>query len=90
MVAPAQAPRYADPVYQTAHDETYKFPLVKGIPSVLPPGISQEELDKALAELVAALGEHALFKGERLTEYIDPYEIPESGHGRNVPSAAVW
>lgn len=90
MVAQEQAPRYADPVYQTAHDETYNTPIVKGIPSVLPPGISQEELDKAISELVAGLGEHAVFTGEKLKEYVDPYEIPESGHERNIPSAAVW
>lgn len=90
MVAQQQAPRYADPVYQTAHDETYNTPIVKGIPFVLPPGVSKAEFDKAIAELAAGLGQHAVFTGEALKEYVDPYEIPESGHGRNIPSAAVW
>lgn len=90
MVAQPQAPRYADPVYQTAHDETYNTPVVKGIPSVLPPGVSKGDLDKAIAELAAGLGEHAIFTGDKLKEYVDPYEIPESGHERNIPSAAVW
>lgn len=90
MVAQQQAPRYADPVYQTAHDETYNTPIVKGIPFVLPPGVSKAEFDKAIAELAAGLGQDAVFTGEALKEYVDPYEIPESGHGRNIPSAAVW
>lgn len=90
MASQAPAPRYADPVYQTAHDETYNTPIIKGIPSVLPPGVSQAELDKALSEIAAGLGDRAVFTGERLKEYVDPYEIPESGHERNIPSAAVW
>lgn len=90
MVIQEQAPRYADPVYQTAHDDTFKTPLTNDLPFALPPGVSQKELDKALEQLVTELGEHAVFKGEKLREYVDPYDIPESGHGRNVPSAAVW
>lgn len=89
MVAQEEKTKYADPVYQAAHDNTYNAPVVKGIPSVLPPGVSQEQLDKAITELVAGLGAHAVFTAEKLKEYVDPYEIPETGHARNIPSAAV-
>lgn len=85
-----QAPRYADPQYQTAHDQTFSVPVVKDIPVVLPPGVTREDFDKALDQIVAALGEDAVFKGENLREYIDPYEIPEGGHERNIAGAAVW
>lgn len=89
MVA-EQAPRYADPEYQAAHDDTFSQPVVKGIPVALPPGVSREDFDKALDQISAVLGEDAIFRGERLKEYIDPYEIPEGGHERNIPGAAVW
>lgn len=85
-----QAPRYADPVYQTAHDEAFRTPIIKGIPNVLPPGVTQEDFDKALSQISSALGADAVFRGERLKEYVDPYEIPEGGHERNVAGAAVW
>lgn len=84
------APRYADPVYQGAHDLTFSQPVVSGIATVLPPGISRETFDKALAQIAAALGAEAVFQGERLKEYVDPYEIPESRYERNIPGAAVW
>lgn len=88
-MASQQAPRYADPVYQKAHEGTFSSPVVEGIPSVLPPGVTQAEFDKALDQLATALGEHAVFRGEKLREYVDPYEIPERGP-RHVPGAAVW
>lgn len=85
-----QGPRYADPVYQTAHDDTFSKPVVKGVPAVLPPGVSRKDFDTALDRIAKALGEPAVFRGERLKEYVDPYEIPESGYERNLPGAAVW
>ncbi len=84
------APRYADPTYQSAHDETFAKPVVKDIETVLPPGVSQRSFDSALSEFKEVLGEDAIFVGSDLKEYVDPYEIPESGHERNIPSAAVW
>lgn len=89
MVA-EQNPRYADQVYQNAHDDTFSQPVVKDIPTILPPGVSQEDFNKALDQIASALGEHAVFRGEKLKEYVDPYEIPESVHERNIPGAAVW
>lgn len=88
-MASQRAPRYADPVYQKAHDDTYSTPVVKGVPAVLPPGVTQGEFDKALDQLAAALGEDAVYRGDRLAEYVDPYEIPERGP-RHIPGAAVW
>lgn len=83
-------PKYADPLYQTAHDEAFSKPLFAKIEAVLPPGVSSEDFDRALEQLVEALGKDAIFSGDGLKDYVDPYEIPESGHERSVPSAAVW
>ncbi|ROW06858.1 hypothetical protein VMCG_04057 [Cytospora schulzeri] len=84
-----QVPRYADPVYQAAHDDTFRTPINQEIPMVLPPGVSQEEFDSALNQIAESLGENAVFRGEKLREYVDPYEIPEGGHERKIPGAAV-
>ncbi len=83
-------PRYADPVYQTAHDDAFSKPLFAKIEAVLPPDVSSEDFAQAIKQITEALGKDAVFTGDDLKDYVDPYEIPESGHGRNVPSAAVW
>lgn len=90
MTAARPVPRYSDPIYQSAHDDTFSKPVVKEIETVLPPGVSQADFDGALREFREALGENGVFAGSGLKEYVDPYEIPESGKPRNVPSAAVW
>ena len=90
MAAARPAPRYSDSTYQSAHDDTFAKPVIKNIDSVLPPDVSQADFDSALKEFRDALGDDAIFAGSRLKEYVDPYEIPESGKPRNVPSAAVW
>ena len=90
MAAPRITPRYSDPIYQSAHDDTFAKPVVKDIETVLPPGVSQADFDGALKEFQLALGDDGVFSGSRLKEYVDPYEIPESGKPRSVPSAAVW
>ena len=56
----------------------------------MPPGVSQEDLNRALEELKGALGSDSVFNGSDLKEYVDPYEIPEAGKERKLPSAAVW
>lgn len=89
-MAEEQDPRYADPIYQAAHDDTFSHPIIKEIPAVLPPGVSQEDFDTALDRIAVALGEHAVFRGEKLKEYVDPYEIQEENHDRKIPGAAVW
>ncbi|KAI5865688.1 putative vanilly-alcohol oxidase [Durotheca rogersii] len=82
-------PKYANPLYQAAHDEAFSNPILGKIEQVLPPDVSQDDFDTALSQIVKALGEDAVFTGDNLKEYVDPYEIPESGHERNVPSAAA-
>lgn len=89
-MATAPAPRYTDNLYQSAHDECFSKPLIQGIESVLPPGLSQEDFSRALEELTQALGADAVFSGSALKEYVDPYEIPEAGKERKLPGAAVW
>ncbi len=83
-------PTYSDAVYQAAHDEVFANPVVSGIETVLPPGVSQANLDGAVEELAQCVGKEFVFTGNNLKEYVDPYEIPESGHERKVPSGAVW
>lgn len=90
MAAPLLAPIYADPIYQSAHDETFANPVIKDIETVLPPEVSQGDFDTAIKEFKEVLGQDTVFTGSDLKEYVDPYEIPESGKERNVPSAAVW
>lgn len=90
MAAARPAPRYSDSTYQSAHDDTFSKPVIESIEPVLPPGVSQAAFDSALKEFREALGDDAIFAGSKLKEYVDPYEIPESGKPRNVPSAAVW
>lgn len=89
-MATGKVPRYADPVYQAAHDDAFRNPIVGEIATVLPPGVSQEEFDNALDQIATSLGANAVFRGEKLREYVDPYEIPEGGHERKIPGAAVW
>ncbi|KAF3765572.1 4-cresol dehydrogenase [Cryphonectria parasitica EP155] len=84
-----QGSRYADPVYQAAHEDTFSKPVVEGVPAVLPPGVSRQDFDDALEKIAKAIGEGAIFKGEALKEYVDPYEIPEGRYERNLPGAAV-
>jgi len=82
--------RYEDPEYQLAHHDLY-LGITKEAPEhILPPGVSQEDFDQAIGEFVAALGDHAVFTGEALRDYTDPYEIPQAGVERKIPSAAVW
>lgn len=87
--ASARPPRYADPEYQAAHDTLFKYLLDPDIETVLPPGVTKDDFTSAIQDLVQALGEEAVITGPGLREYVDPYDIPESGQ-RTVPSAAVW
>jgi hypothetical protein len=82
--------RYADKEYQKAHEDLF-LALPKSAPEhVLPPGVSKQQFDKAIGEFVAALGKEAVFTGEGLRDYVDPYEIKQAGVERKIPSAAVW
>ncbi|RYC64660.1 hypothetical protein CHU98_g1562 [Xylaria longipes] len=82
-------PAYADSTYQTAHEEVYSTPLTEAIELVLPPGVSQEDFSQAIEKVIGILGKDAVFTGEDLRYYVDPYDIPEAGKLRNIPSAAV-
>ena len=90
MGEPLDKPRYSDTEYQECHDDIFSHPLKPDIETVLPPGVSQEDFSKALEEFRAVVGEKGIYSGANLKEYVDPYDIPESGHGYSVPSAAVW
>lgn len=82
--------RYEDPEVQQAHSDLYLNSPERPLYPVLPPGVSKEELDKAVNEFVGVLGGENIFAGEALYDYIDPYEIDEAGVERKIPSAAVW
>lgn len=82
---------YPDPEYEKAHLDTFSSPGSRPIKPVLPPGISQEKFNKALQELVRVVGQDAVFVGDALAHYVDPYDIHEKDDTkRKVPSAAVW
>lgn len=87
---PGHVPAYADPTYQTAHEEVFSTPLTEAIELVLPPGVSREKFSQAINKVVEELGKDAVFTGDDLKYYVDPYDIPEAGKVRNIPSAAVW
>ncbi len=57
MATHEKIPRYADTLYQSAHDDMFSKPLYPDIPSVLPPGVDQQTFDAALQEFAAAVGE---------------------------------
>ncbi|GAW26802.1 putative glycolate oxidase [Rosellinia necatrix] len=87
---PGLPPAYADPTYQTAHEAVFSTPLTAKIERVLPPGVSDGDFSKAIEKAVRVLGKSAVFTGDDLKYYVDPYDIPEAGKARNIPSAAVW
>ncbi|KAI1638387.1 glycolate oxidase [Biscogniauxia mediterranea] len=89
MAAINPALKYADPLYQTAHEDVFSKPLTATIETVLPPGVSKDVFAQAIEKIVGALGKDAVFTGNDLKDYVDPYDIPESGKARSVPSAAV-
>ncbi|KAI0533964.1 glycolate oxidase [Xylaria digitata] len=86
---PGLPPAYADSTYQTAHEDVYSTPLTATIELVLPPGVSQDDFAQAIEKATKVLGKDSVFTGDDLKYYIDPYDIPEAGTARNIPSAAV-
>ncbi|KAJ3571026.1 hypothetical protein NPX13_g5522 [Xylaria arbuscula] len=86
---PGLPPAYADPTYQTAHEEVFSKPLTKEIETVLPPSVSKDDFARAIKKATEVLGKDSVFTGDDLKYYIDPYDIPEVGRVRNIPSAAV-
>lgn len=54
----------------------------------LPPGVTEADLDNALAAFAAAIGEEKVANdAESLGEFTDPYQVP--GSATNLPSAVV-
>ena len=90
MVTTVPPVRYEDPEVQKAHTDLYLNSSDRPLYPVLPPGVKQDEFDKAIHELVDVLGSKNVFAGEALQDYIDPYEIDEPGIERKIPGAAVW
>ena len=90
MVTTVPPVRYQDPEVQKAHTDLYLGSSDRPLYPVLPPGVSEEEFDRAVQEFVDVLGSKNVFAGEALQDYIDPYEIDEAGVDRKIPSAAVW
>ena len=90
MVTTTPPIRFRDPEFQKAHAEVFLGRPDRPLYPVLPPGVPQEDLDKAVQEFVDVVGEKNVFAGEALLDYIDPYEIDEVGVERKIPSAAVW
>lgn len=84
--------KYDDTGYQAAHDDTYAHPLnPKPVERVLPPGVDRRAFDLALEECARSLGQgSALYVGNDLKDYVDPYELPEEGHEKRIPGAAIW
>lgn len=81
--------RYQDPEYQKAHNDLFLGRSDQPLEHVLPPGVSKSEFDRAIKELVQAIGKENVFTGEAIRDYVDPYEVIEVKEGRKVPSAAA-
>ena len=69
--------RYEDPEYQKSHRAVYSHSLLAPLQQVLPPGLSQQDFETAVNELVEAVGKESVFIGKALEEYVDPYELWE-------------
>jgi hypothetical protein len=83
--------KYADPEYEKAHRDTFTIPSQTPIKAVLPPGVRDEDFAQAIREFGSVIGEGAVFVGEALSDYVDPYDLwPDIEGKRKVPSAAVW
>jgi hypothetical protein len=84
-------PTYPDADYEAAHRATFERAPRHPIAQVLPPGVRKADFARALDEFVAAVGRDAVFVGDALADYIDPYDVHEADESRRrVPSAAVW
>lgn len=81
---------YPDPEYESAHTSTYERRPRFPIQPALPPGVRESDFSLAISEFLSALGPSAVFVGDALSDYIDPYDVHEHDDTqRKVPSAAV-
>ncbi|KAH0828434.1 hypothetical protein AYO21_00428 [Fonsecaea monophora] len=67
--------RYTNPEWQNTHRTLLSGGLTKDLESILPPGLDQEDFDKAIGEYVEVLGKDGVFVGKALEDFIDPYEL---------------
>jgi hypothetical protein len=81
--------RYQDAEYQNAHNDLYLGIPIKAPEQILPSGVSGIDFQQAIEAFVKTLGKDSVFTGEALRDYVDPYEIPQPGVQRKIPSAAV-
>jgi hypothetical protein len=86
---PSPAAAYLDAEYQSTHYNLFKDSIIVPLKSVLPPGVTRDDFDKALRQYQSVVGDEQVYQGDGLTEYIDPYELHESEGTRRMPSAAV-
>jgi hypothetical protein len=87
MSSPVAA--YLDAEYQSTHYNLFKDSITVPLKSVLPPGVTRNDFDKALQQYRDVVGDDQVYQGDGLTEYIDPYELHEAEGTRRMPSAAV-
>jgi hypothetical protein len=73
MSHPAAA--YLDKEYQSTHYNLFKDSITVPLKSVLPPGVTREDFDKAVQGYKEVVGEDQVYQGDGLTEYIDPCVI---------------
>jgi hypothetical protein len=84
-------PTYSDADYEAAHQATYERAPRHPIRPVLPPGVREADFAKAVQEFIDVVGKDAVFIGDGLSDYIDPYDVHEADDAkRKMPSAAVW
>ena len=84
------SPRYQDLEYQQTHSSLFASALLRPLEDVLPPGVNQEEFDRATVEFREVVGSDNVVLGKGLREYVDPYELNEHEGRRNAPSCAIW
>lgn len=79
-----------DAEYEDAHEGTYERKPRYAIKPVFPLGVPEVDFTQAIQDFISIVGLDAVFIGEALSDYIDPYDIHEAEDGkRKVPSAAV-
>ena len=82
--------RFEDPEYQSSHRNLFSGVLLSPLEAVLPPGVDQQQFDRAIKDFGTAVGTEYVYRGQHLEEYVDPYELWEKEGKRKAPSAAVW
>lgn len=82
-------PAYANAEYQSTHYNLFKDSITTPLTTVLPPGITQIDFDKAIHKYEEVVGKDQVYQNDALIEYIDPYDVQEEEGMRKMPSAAV-